>query len=1046
MKELNTCAWKAAWIWAVLVLAPMGLSAQCEDVLVATGLVFSQGEPAEGYGLELEVVSEHADGDLSGLTTYRLYMQTAHESDRVVAAVGDNEYPLSLMPETSFYQNPFGNNNPEGISPAWISFFPDLAFDSWVTIGLDGPSSSSAGEEGVTMLFASGWESVFGSGQGFMEDSESGSGWTVIPWTATNTLAGPDLRVLLAQLTTDGDMSGSMRVQVFPQGDNENDLRLDVWFDTDVVCGCTDPVAMNYDAGANYNDGSCLYPGCIHVLACNFDPGANVDDGSCLYLNDCGECVNTCLNDLDGDGVCDDVDDCVGEFDACGICNGPGAVFECGCSSLPPGDCDCNGNQLDALGVCGGDCVADADGDGICDVDDDCVGQYDACGICNGPGQVYECGCANIPAGDCDCGGNQLDVLGVCGGDCVADADGDGVCDVDDDCVGQYDACGICNGPGQVYECGCANIPAGDCDCDGNQLDVLGVCGGDCVADADGDGVCDVDDDCVGQYDACGICNGPGQVYECGCANIPAGDCDCGGNQLDVLGVCGGDCVADADGDGVCDVDDDCVGQYDACGICNGPGQVYECGCANIPAGDCDCDGNQLDVLGVCGGDCVADADGDGVCDVDDDCVGQYDACGICNGPGQVYECGCANIPAGDCDCDGNQLDVLGVCGGDCVADADGDGVCDVDDDCVGQYDACGICNGPGQVYECGCANIPAGDCDCDGNQLDVLGVCGGDCVADADGDGVCDVDDDCVGQYDACGICNGPGQVYECGCANIPAGDCDCGGNQLDVLGVCGGDCVADADGDGVCDVDDDCVGQYDACGICNGPGQVYECGCANIPAGDCDCDGNQLDVLGVCGGDCVADADGDGVCDVDDDCVGQYDACGICNGPGQVYECGCANIPAGDCDCDGNQLDVLGVCGGDCVADADGDGVCDVDDDCVGQYDACGICNGPGQVYECGCANIPAGDCDCDGNQADAVGECGGTCTSDVNENGLCDADEGCTYPMAINYNSEASFDNGSCEFAMISDCPADIDGSGHVDVADLLVFLPQFDGYCQ
>ena len=512
VKELHTCAWKAAWIWAVLVLAPMGLSAQCEDVLVATGLVFSQGEPVEGYGLELEVVSEHADGDLSGLTTFRLYMQTAHETDRVVAAVGDDEYPLSLMPENAFYQNPFGNNNPEGISPAWISFFPDLAFDSWITIGLDGPSSSSAGEEGVTMLFASGWESVFGSGQGFVEDSESGSGWTVIPWTATNTIAGPDLRVLLAQLTTDGDMSGSMRVQVFPQGDNENDLRLDVWFDTDVVCGCTDPVAMNYDAGANYNDGSCLYPGCIHVLACNFDPGANVDDGSCLYLNDCGECVNACLNDLDGDGVCDDVDDCVGELDACGICNGPGAVFECGCSSLPPGDCDCNGSQLDALSVCGGGCVADADGDGICDIEDDCVGQYDACGICNGPGQVYECGCANIPAGDCDCDGNQLDVLGVCGGDCVADADGDGVCDVDDDCVGQYDACGICNGPGQVYECGCANIPAGDCDCDGNQLDVLGVCGGDCVADADGDGVCDVDDDCVGQYDACGICNGPGPV------------------------------------------------------------------------------------------------------------------------------------------------------------------------------------------------------------------------------------------------------------------------------------------------------------------------------------------------------------------------------------------------------------------------------------------------------------------------------------------------------------------------------------------------------
>ena len=32
------------------------------------------------------------------------------------------------------------------------------------------------------------------------------------------------------------------------------------------------------------------------------------------------------------------------------------------------------------------------------------------------------------------------------------------------------------------------------------------------------------------------------------------------------------------------------------------------------------------------------------------------------------------------------------------------------------------------------------------------------------------------------------------------------------------------------------------------------------------------------------------------------------------------------------------------------------------------------------------------------------------------------------------------------MISDCPADIDGGGHVDVMDLLVFLPQVDGYCK
>ena len=118
------------------------------------------------------------------------------------------------------------------------------------------------------------------------------------------------------------------------------------------------------------------------------------------------------------------------------------------------------------------------------------------------------------------------------------------------------------------------------------------------------------------------------------------------------------------------------------------------------------------------------------------------DECGICGGDG---------IPAGDCDCDGNQL-TSAVCAratsrpalrlqwqqdalGVRCDDADADGICDDVDDCVGSLDACG--NGPGAIYDCGCEDIPAGDCDCDGNQLDALGVCGGDCI-DAN-NGVCD-------------------------------------------------------------------------------------------------------------------------------------------------------------------------------------------------------------------------------------------------------------------------------------------------------------------
>ena len=230
------------------------------------------------------------------------------------------------------------------------------------------------------------------------------------------------------------------------------------------ISGCTDPNAFNYDPNATCDDGSCVpfQEGCTDPTACNYNSKANVDDGTCLYLD--------CLGECGGDA----------ELDECGVCNGPGAIYECGCEDIPEGDCDCDGNVLDECGVCGGDGV-DADGDGICDDVDDCVGEYDECGICNGPGAVYECGCDDIPDGFCDCDGTTAeDILDWC--DCeqtIPDLDNDNICDDIDDCVGEYDSCGVCNGPGPVYECGCYDIPPGDCDCVGSELDYCGICGGD---------------------------------------------------------------------------------------------------------------------------------------------------------------------------------------------------------------------------------------------------------------------------------------------------------------------------------------------------------------------------------------------------------------------------------------------------------------------------------------------------------------------------------------------------------------------------------------
>ena len=57
------------------------------------------------------------------------------------------------------------------------------------------------------------------------------------------------------------------------------------------------------------------------------------------------------------------------------------------------------------------------------------------------------------------------------------------------------------------------------------------------------------------------------------------------------------------------------------------------------------------------------------------------------------------------------------------------------------------------------------------------------------------------------------------------------------------------------------------------------------------------------------------------------------------------------------------------------------------------------------------------------------------------------GCTYPDAINYDSLATADDGSCLYDDVSsDCPADIDGDGTVTTQDLLSFLSFFGEICE
>ena len=221
------------------------------------------------------------------------------------------------------------------------------------------------------------------------------------------------------------------------------------------------------------------------------------------------------------------------------------------------------------------------------------------------------------------------------------------------------------------------------------------------------------------------------------------------------------------------------------------------------------------------------------------------------------------------------------------------------------------------------------------------------------------------------------------------------------------------------------------------HGPGEInIECGCADIPEGDCDCDGNQLDAPGVCGGSCAADADADGICDSDE--IGGCTDESACN-----FEL-TATDDDGSCTYAGPILD----CNGDCLNDSDGDGICDENENECPDYNGNGICD---NLDAFGCTYPDACNYDASATADD------GSCTYAANGFN-CDGTSidgsnsfaGCTYPQALNYSGAASVDDGRCVFVGVLDevgpCLFDVTNDGIVNTPDLLIFLQYWEATCE
>jgi hypothetical protein len=176
------------------------------------------------------------------------------------------------------------------------------------------------------------------------------------------------------------------------------------------------------------------------------------------------------------DGICDDIDDCTGAYDTCGICNGLGSIYECGCADIQDGDCDCLGNVFDACGVCGGS----GPGENY-DCDGNCTAELDCDGICGG---------FNMPTFNCE-NGNLVCHSAECSYDGCAQYDGNQAacentpgCHWDDEfyeCVyhgDDYDPCADCHEYCDMncvgdYDCNMCHEDCNNWSCDG--YDTAGV-------------------------------------------------------------------------------------------------------------------------------------------------------------------------------------------------------------------------------------------------------------------------------------------------------------------------------------------------------------------------------------------------------------------------------------------------------------------------------------------------------------------------------------------------------------------------------------------
>jgi hypothetical protein len=197
-------------------------------------MTFAVNAQLADQAYSVEAVKHHegmvGNTDLTGFTTYRVYVHLQNQSDFVSAIYGDeradNTIPFNLDFTCDLYQHPDGAFLGNNVQEAFYEYVPEMEYDSWFSIGADNNSAGGAltafAEPAATTVltkFNNDQSLTIEDGAIFtLNDEEHPNGEAKLSQMG-------EKRVLIGQFTTCGDFNWCLNVQIFPSRSGGEQIR-----------------------------------------------------------------------------------------------------------------------------------------------------------------------------------------------------------------------------------------------------------------------------------------------------------------------------------------------------------------------------------------------------------------------------------------------------------------------------------------------------------------------------------------------------------------------------------------------------------------------------------------------------------------------------------------------------------------------------------------------------------------------------------------------------------------------------------------------------